>query len=36
LNRGVSPAIDRFTINDQGEIQHMIVYTAPANRWMTL
>jgi hypothetical protein len=27
-------AIDRFTINDQGKIQHMIVYTAPSNRWM--
>ncbi|MEJ0045286.1 MAG: nuclear transport factor 2 family protein [Rhodospirillales bacterium] len=27
-------AIDRFTINDRGMIQHMIVYTAPPNRWM--
>jgi hypothetical protein len=27
-------AIDRFAINAEGKIQHMIVYTAPANRWL--
>ena len=27
-------AIDRMEINNDGLIQHMTVYTAPANRWL--
>lgn len=27
-------AIDRFTVNEEGKIQHMIAYTAPDNRWL--
>ena len=27
-------ALDRFTINNAGKIQHMIAYVAPSNRWL--